>query len=421
LVVNDSSDAQFIIPLLFERGTPVDALNKNGQTAIYCAVAAENFELASLLLKKGADINQQNNSGRTSLMAASSEKMMSFLLERGANPNIQDSDGKTALMDCGGKTEIIHLLFHAGANPTLKDNKGRTVLHYWISDLDGPMIDDLISRGLLIDEPDNEGRTPLISAIDRSRRVTLLLLEKGADPNYRGPKGRTALHFYLLDIENQYRYKSENIERDQPVITALLEAGTRPADKDDDGDSALITAFRIAQKDKNTTTLTDLVQRYADAEEIKIATDTARKMISTEKREYRREELSENLPPTIKALSVPLILGGLGFVMSSVVFKNNPSDNIMGLLNGMLTLGGVGATLGFFLGVASYKGSGVWNDMFGPAVNGVIGGIIGGVAGIIVACLPSVRKAFTNNQVLYYTPTAVSAVTVSVIIFHIWN
>jgi ankyrin repeat protein len=57
LVVNDSSDAQFIIPLLFERGAPVDAYNKKGQTALFCAANAGNLKLAELLLQKGADIN----------------------------------------------------------------------------------------------------------------------------------------------------------------------------------------------------------------------------------------------------------------------------------------------------------------------------------------------------------------------------
>jgi ankyrin repeat protein len=366
---------------------------------------ADTYILAERLLDGGADINHQTKDGKTALMEAKSEDMMRFLLERGANPNLQDNEGRTVLMKSWGEHELINLLFQAGADPTLKDNKGRTVLFHWMHYLDGPMLDDLISRGCLINEPDNEGYTPLIYAASSSglRKVVLILLEKGADPNYRNAKGRTALHIFLLNIDSYVWYNDKEMKQDMPIITALLEAGTHPAVKDDEGDSALLTAMRISMKYNKPKPISELVQQYANAEDIKIAAAAERK----KEKEYRQKKLSENLLPTIKLLSVPVVLGGVSYLMRNVVYKDNPSDNIMGPLNATLTLGLGCSALGFFMG---------GGDLGAMLVGGIIGGVVGG----LLADLPSVKKAFTDNPALYYTPTSLSAVVVSFVIFDIW-
>jgi hypothetical protein len=71
------------------------------------------------------------------------------------------------------------------------------------------------------------------------------------------------------------------------------------------------------------------------------------------------------------------------------------------------------------MGAASHSGS-EWSDMFGGVITGILGGILGGGIGILVACLPSVQSAFTNNPVLYYSPAAISAVVAGFAIIHIW-
>jgi ankyrin repeat protein len=424
LAVDRVRGDQFIIPMLIERGAPVDGFNDDGYTALYCAIFAENLELASFLLKKGADINQQNKDGGTALMAASpkgvsgSEAVMRFLLINGADPNLQDKNGETVLMKSDGEKALINVLLENGADPTIKDNKGKTVLHHWNYSLNGPMIDELISRGCLIDEPDNEGFTPLMRAMGYATAThlypVLSLLEKGADPNYRGLKGRTALHVKLLRIEEYARdYDHNDSWEFLPAITALLEAGTRPADKDDDGDSALITAIRIARKYKNKAPIGRLVQQYANAGEIKIATAEAREKVSVERREKTNETLSFKIEDTFKALCVPVVLGGLSLFMREVAFKDNPSTNIMGPINAVLTLGGGGAVLGFFMGAGM-------GDGLGALLTAFFGGVLGGAAGIIVACMPSVYTAFTDNPVLYYSPAIISAAIASFAILKIW-
>jgi len=106
--------------------------------------------------------------------------------------------------------------------------------------------------------------------------------------------------------------------------------------------------------------------------------------------------------------------------MREEIYKDNRSENIMGPINGALTLGAVGTVIGFFIGGTSYKGGAEYSNMYGPLVAGIIGGIIGCVTGVLIGCLPSVGDAFNNNAVLYYTPAGVSAIFASVIIIKIW-
>jgi ankyrin repeat protein len=266
LAVRKSKSSQFFIPLLIEYGAPIDAFNKYGETALYCAIAGDNIDLANFLLKRGADPNQKCKSGETALMAANSIETINLLINSGANPNLQDNKGKTALMK-RYKHEFIRLLLKSGADPSIKDENGRTILHERSSEFLKPIFDDLISHGCKIDEPDNEGFTPLIfCAFHRLSEEVLFLLEKGANPNYRSPKGRTVLHEYLLSIEKHLGRNDVLKEQDKSVIAALLEAGTRPADKDNEGDSALITTIRISRKNANMAPLWDIVKKYTSAE-----------------------------------------------------------------------------------------------------------------------------------------------------------
>jgi len=408
LAVRTSKASQFIIPLLIEHGAPVDAFNKEGQTVLYCAIAKDNLDLANFLLKRGANPNQQCESGETALMKADSKEAMSLLLNSKANPNLQDNKGNTALIK-KRKPELINLLLKAGADPSIKDNEGRTVLHYWDYNLLEPVFDDLIARGCQIDEPDQEGYTPLMYNAARSDSGDILfLLEKGANPNCRDLTGKNALHIYLLDIEERYWRKDDVIsEQKYTVIAALLEAGTRPADKDNGGDSALATAIRLPKKNANMIPVSDMVQKYANDEEIKIASAEADKRISAKKKQDRRETLSGNIPSTIKALSFPFVIGGMSVLMY------NSSNNFMVPVNAALTFVGGGLVLGALIGASTESGL----DALGPAF---LGCILGGIAGGIIASRPAVRSAFADIPVLYYAPTAISAVIVSVVVFRIW-
>ena len=86
-----------------------------------CAALAGDTEAVKDLVAKGADVNAQDDEGRTALMFAvinMHHGTVKVLLESGADVNVRANDGGTALMlvaSCGDE-EIVRLLLDKGAD-----------------------------------------------------------------------------------------------------------------------------------------------------------------------------------------------------------------------------------------------------------------------------------------------------------------
>jgi ankyrin repeat protein len=427
LAVKPYIRTHFVIPMLIERGAPLDALNKNGETILYIAASTKNVELIRFLLGKGADPDQQCSSGETALMAACSgiysdraniQELWPAMeiINSGADPNLKDSKGETVLMKTRNR-QLADLLFNSGADPTLKDLKGQTTLHHWIRFLDRPLLDELISRGCFIDEPDLEGVTPLLLAAQYNYGTAVtLLLEKGADPNLRDSNGRTALHRYMLWVE----YLNDSSYRDNDyttLTTALLTAGAHPADTDNEENSALQIVIHLSRKHREMIPLRDLILQYANADEIKAAESMAAKTYRKEKRDDFRYNITEYLPAALKYFSFPLIVGGLSIGLREGTYRNDYSQNFMGSINGVFNFTMGGMVLGALM-LMPLASNGGW-DFLVPIFGGFIGGMIGFFGGIIlVATVPSIGRTINNNPIFYYAPTVVSAIA-SLIFFKV--
>ena len=90
----------------------------------------DGFYLTQLLLDKGADVNHQDNEGKTALFYYG--KLLDFmklLIENGANINHQNNKGETALFNCISP-HTISLLIEHGADTNHQNNKGETALFY---------------------------------------------------------------------------------------------------------------------------------------------------------------------------------------------------------------------------------------------------------------------------------------------------
>jgi ankyrin repeat protein len=155
------------------------------------------LEIAQLLLKAGADVNQDGPVGTTPLAAACSQtdsiRIVEFLIERGADVNAKGYNGTTPLYQAvrKGRGAMAEVLIEHGANVRAKNTEDQTVLHYAVLNNMRDTVEMLIARGAEINARDNDGKTPLswslgkipTSFIGSTKGVpmmTELLRQKGA-------------------------------------------------------------------------------------------------------------------------------------------------------------------------------------------------------------------------------------------------
>src|ERR1041385_4386595 len=112
-------------------GTPIDARDREGRTALFYAVQAGDSEIVSHLIRLGANVNAQDKNLETPLHLAAREyrpEMAALLLRSGAKVDAQDGHGNSplshAVLGSRGRAEIIKLLISSGANEFLKNNQG---------------------------------------------------------------------------------------------------------------------------------------------------------------------------------------------------------------------------------------------------------------------------------------------------------
>ncbi len=112
----------------------VDIKDNMGQTPLHDAAAYGQFEVAKLLIDKGANVNTTNKMGGTPIGACTMGRgrfldVAELLIEHGAQINVRDKNGPTALHKSviNGQPKMIELLLENGADPTIKSN-GQTPL-----------------------------------------------------------------------------------------------------------------------------------------------------------------------------------------------------------------------------------------------------------------------------------------------------
>lgn len=111
-----------VADMLLKKGANVDEPCDGGLTAIYFAIQNNNANLVGLLLQRGASLRHANDQGRTPLHWACAvpsdrlegqarSRMVQLLLSRGADRTALDEDGKTAfdLAQAAGHPELAEL------------------------------------------------------------------------------------------------------------------------------------------------------------------------------------------------------------------------------------------------------------------------------------------------------------------------
>lgn len=169
--------------------------------------AAERGDTATVLrlLEAGANINGQDERGRTAVLAATHGRQtetVKALIQARADVNIRDKRLDNPFLYAGaeGLLEILKLTIEAGADPTLTNRFGGVALIPASERGHVEVVRELLTRTKInVNHVNNLGWTALLEAIilsnggPRHQQIVQLLIEHGADVNLPDKNGVTPL------------------------------------------------------------------------------------------------------------------------------------------------------------------------------------------------------------------------------------
>ncbi|KAB5575789.1 ankyrin repeat-containing domain protein [Coniochaeta sp. 2T2.1] len=263
-----------------------DSINmpdNSGRTPVSHAVMGGYQRVATLLLIYGADANLAGPGADTPLKYSIRRGRLSdveYLINSGnvnLNSGFENNRPPLDLALYEGEFEIARALIRSGANVNFTDADEETYLHRAIRFASGLLVCDLINAGANLELQDRSGRTPLFMAIDLGKfwaaktlleakvnvstpskvgltplmlcatikeqvlkpddrqsrmEIAKLILARGADPNERDPKGRTAMNkaaargdTTMMELLMEYGADPENRESAtgvSPLIDAAV-------------------------------------------------------------------------------------------------------------------------------------------------------------------------------------------------------
>jgi len=179
-----------LVDVLVKRGAQVD-WRRGGKTALMTAAEVGAARVVEHLLRSGASTAPVDSDGRTALHLAVAGRIP----DRSVGPDgraTESWDGKSKLRIPAGEDvrRVVELLLDAKADLNARDKNGATPLFgAWTYGED--VAPALIARGADVNARNGRQETPLM--LCRSPKVTLTLLEAGADPYARDREQKTAL------------------------------------------------------------------------------------------------------------------------------------------------------------------------------------------------------------------------------------
>ena len=243
----DAKDIDTLREML-ELAEDVEIRNPWGLTPFMVAVGGQQFQVADLLIEKGADVNAVDDRGCNALTKATilkNQEAVRYLRENGCEAQEIESS-KRKRKEAEEKRDLVSV--------ARENNLG--------------LAKRLIGKGQDVNQKESGGhKTPLLASVDQGHfDMAELLLESGADPNLSDGSGYTPLmvacHNGSADIANLLLFAGADVDhaghgdvtalmlavkrRHLNVVNLLLTFGASIDMKDSNGR----TALDLAKKDK---------------------------------------------------------------------------------------------------------------------------------------------------------------------------
>lgn len=193
-----------VVKALVEAGANLKAVNDDHKTILWPAVNYDDMTTVKYLIEKGADPKALQENGKTLLWAAETKQMAQFLIDAGVDPKRKDTTGDTALhLACRHSLlDMVELLLDKGLDIEAKGHWDMRPLHCAASTITGdprPVVYLLLRRGADIDSRGFQGHTALHEcALYNREEMADLLLSRGAQPDLKDDEGRTPIDTAML-------------------------------------------------------------------------------------------------------------------------------------------------------------------------------------------------------------------------------
>jgi ankyrin repeat protein len=197
------SATPIVAALLCDAAAPIEAVNRDGLTALGMAAAAGNRDLVRFLLDRGAKAEPER--AQPAMLSAAGvadddPAVIELLLKRKARVDVHDALGRTALMVAAlqANTAIAEVLIDVGAQVGLADSRGTTALMEAARSGADEVLELLAARDSAPDAVDAMGRSALIIACQsrQSGEATIrMLLAAGAARDLLTADGKRAVDF----------------------------------------------------------------------------------------------------------------------------------------------------------------------------------------------------------------------------------
>ncbi|KAL8792738.1 MAG: hypothetical protein Q9195_004625 [Heterodermia aff. obscurata] len=227
-----------IMQRLLDLGADVNAQDEYGRSPIHDAYSRGHESSIQILLDHGADVNIRDCTGGSALHRASSpghKFSMEMLLDHGADINARNIYGESALHKAAwhGKDDLVSILLNHGADVNAQNEVGASPLHCASRSDFNETIKILLDHGADVNAQDRAGESALHYACRYNfDELVEILLDHGADVNAQNRDGESALH-------HASRLGS------CAIMTILLDHGADIDKQTNDGEGALHYASRF--------------------------------------------------------------------------------------------------------------------------------------------------------------------------------